>query len=253
MFFQKETLFIGKSLLILEETDSTNAFLHRILKDSPIEGTIVWAISQFAGKGLASTHWESEKNKNLTFSVLLNPKFLNPSDIFYLNKITSLAILKTLQTYLPDQKIEIKWPNDIYVNQKKICGILIENNLDIRLNSSIIGIGLNINQLHFSSWIDFKTTSLKKITQKEHDLQEVLHEISYWLEYYYQSLKAHYWDSIDREYLQNLLGYQEIGNYKVENQEFEGTIIGVHKDGRLAVHHHNEVKNYYFKEIEFLL
>lgn len=250
----KETLFIGKSVLILEETDSTNAFAQRILRDQPVEGTVIWALSQYAGKGQASNHWESEKNKNLTFSVILYPKFLNPVDIFYLNKITSLAILKALFSFIPDQRIEIKWPNDIYVNQKKIGGILIENNIDIRLNSSIIGIGLNINQIHFSSWIDHKTTSLKKITQKEYNLTTVLNEINYWLEHYYQSLKAHFLDGIDREYLQNLLGYQELGRYKIDNQEFEGTIIGVHKDGRLALQHSNfEVKNYLFKEIEFVI
>lgn len=253
MLFSKETLFIGKSLLILEETDSTNAFLQRILKDFPVEGTIIWAKGQYAGKGQASSHWESEKYKNLTFSVLLYPKFLNPSDIFYLNKITSLSLFKTLNTYLPEHKIEIKWPNDIYVNKKKIGGILIENSIDIRFNSSIIGIGLNINQLQFSPWIEHKTTSFKKITHKEYDLQEILQEIAYWLEYYYQALKAHYLDSIDREYLQNLLGYQETSNFRVENQEFEGTIIGVHKDGRLAVQQNQEVKNYFFKEIEFII
>ncbi len=250
---QKETLFIGKSLLILEETDSTNAFLQRILKDNPVEGSVVWAHAQYAGKGQAASHWESEKNKNLTFSILLYPKFLNPSEIFYLNKITSLAIYKTLNVFLPHQKIQIKWPNDLYVNQKKIGGILIENNIDYRLNSSIIGIGLNVNQIQFSQWIDYKTTSLKKITNKEYELTTILQEICYRFEYYYQALKAHYWDSIDREYLQNLMGYQELGTYKVDNQEIQGTIIGVHKDGRLAVQHHQEVKNYFFKEIEFLI
>ena len=247
----KTTTLIGKSLLILEETDSTNLFLQRILKDSPVEGTVVWAKNQYAGKGYANAHWESEKSKNLTFSVLIYPKFLEPNHIFYLNKLTSLAVFKALKTYIPNEKIEIKWPNDILVNKKKICGILIENNLDTRINSSIIGIGLNVNQLQFSSLIDYKTTSLKKITQHEYDLYELLQEINYWLEYCYFLLKANYWDTIDREYLQNLLGYQEVSQFKSNGRIFEATIIGVHKDGRLALQENEGIKNYYFKEIEW--
>jgi BirA family biotin operon repressor/biotin-[acetyl-CoA-carboxylase] ligase len=253
VLLKKETLLIGKSLLILEETDSTNAFLQRIIKDIPTEGTVVWAKNQYAGRGQAHNVWESESNKNLTFSVLLYPKFLNLSHLFYLNKIVALAIFKALKNYLSHEKIEIKWPNDILINKKKICGILIENNLDQRLNASILGIGININQTQFSPWIDFKTTSLKKITQKDYDLHEVLSEINYWLEYYYLALKSHFFDSIDREYLQNLFGYQEENKFKIQEKEFIGSIIGVHKDGRLAVHHDGSVKNYYFKEIEYVL
>ena len=130
----------------IDETDSTN----RWLKDYPLplpagEDVVVVADYQTAGKGCGSNAWESERGKNLTFSMLIHPEGIPANEQFRITEVVSVALCETLEPYIK-KKVEIKWPNDVYVGDRKICGILIENRLQGSvIKDSIIGIGLNVN------------------------------------------------------------------------------------------------------------
>ncbi len=143
----------------IEETDSTNRWLRSFgsKEDRNIGGAnsetsiVVVADYQTAGKGCGTNTWESERGKNLTFSMLIHPKGIPANQQFHITEIVSVALCKMLQSYIYN-KVEIKWPNDIYVDDKKICGILIENRLQrTDIKDCIIGIGLNVNQTVFKS------------------------------------------------------------------------------------------------------
>ncbi len=147
--------------------DSTNLQAHRELADAP-EGTVWVADYQTAGRGQRGNSWESVTGKNLLFTVLLRPESVYVADQFLISQITALAIVKYLET--KGLKPKIKWPNDIYINDRKICGILIEHTLcGDKLSASILGIGININQTLFESDAPNPTSLLLEL----HNLQEL--------------------------------------------------------------------------------
>ena len=137
--------------LYLEETDSTNDFLRQYTPGEDEDMTVVWTDFQRKGRGQGSNQWESEAGKNLTFSVLIHPDKVRAQDQY----IISMAVAETMHRFLSgmvDAAIQIKWPNDIYVGDSKIGGILIENHLSgEHIKDCIIGIGLNVNQTVFVS------------------------------------------------------------------------------------------------------
>ena len=143
--------------------------------------TVVSTYNQTAGRGQRGNSWESEPHKNLTFSVLLKPQHIIAREQFYISEIVSVAIVNTLRKYIIDQPIAIKWPNDIYVNDDKICGILIENTLSgYSISQSIAGIGININQQTFLSNAPNPISLIHYIntpTSLEKILEEVTDEI----------------------------------------------------------------------------
>ena len=146
------TLFIGKKVIYLPSCHSTNSIASElVIKGDAISGQIVITDFQSSGRGQRGNEWESEEGENLLFSIIVNAEFLDPSECFMLNIVTSLALIDTLDEYV-NSNIKVKWPNDIYYDQRKICGMLIENY--IKSNSikfSVIGIGLNVNQKSFSN------------------------------------------------------------------------------------------------------
>ena len=169
-----------KRLIIrLEETESTNSYLKQLLREKHLEeGSIVVADYQTGGRGQRGNSWISAKGKNLLFSLLIYPKNVFAKDQFIISRIASLAIKNTLDRFTHD--ICIKWPNDMYWKDKKIAGILIENDLKgNKIENTIIGIGLNLNQEIFPSELP-NPVSLKQITgvtyNKESILNMLLHE-----------------------------------------------------------------------------
>ena len=162
-------------LIVLDETDSTNRYISQLcneLQESVAELTTVTAEFQTAGKGQRGNTWEAERGKNLLFSFVLYPTFLEARRQFILSQIVSLSIKEELDRW--SDEITIKWPNDIYWRDKKICGILIENDLSGHfIGRSISGIGININQNEFHSDAP-NPVSLKQITGQEHDRYEIL-------------------------------------------------------------------------------
>jgi BirA family biotin operon repressor/biotin-[acetyl-CoA-carboxylase] ligase len=247
------SLFVGQNLVTLKEVDSTNTFLKNVLANSkPLpEGTVIMAESQYAGRGQQQNKWNSEPGKNLTFSLLLNPVFLSPLNQFNLTRVISLGVAEALQT-AAGSRISIKWPNDIYYNDKKLGGILIENILQgNHIKHAIAGVGLNINQEHFPDWVP-NPISLKQILHKDYDLRLLLSDICSRTEGWYLRLKAGKLDEIKAAYLSALYWYGQEKSFKAEGQVFTGAITGITEHGRLQVQQADGLHKYDFKEIEFL-
>ena len=158
--------------------ESTNSYLQNLLDEGEnIADNVVVADFQTSGKGQGRNVWESEDGKNLLFSIALDMSFLKAEDQFLLTQMVSVAMINVLKNYLPEENLFIKWPNDIYFNNKKIAGILIKNEIKgMMLGTSIIGIGLNVNQTSFDESLP-NPISMKMITGKDYDLEMLLNEI----------------------------------------------------------------------------
>ncbi len=246
-------LFVGQNLVALKEVDSTNTFLKNLLSNStPVpEGTVIMAESQYAGRGQQQNRWNSEPGKNLTFSLLLQPVFLSPLNQFYLTQVISLGVAETLNI-IAGGGISIKWPNDIYYNDKKLGGILIENILQgSQIKYAVVGIGLNVNQQEFPQWVP-NPVSLRQILHKDYDLRLLLSHLCSRIEGWYLRLKASKLADISAAYLALLYDYRQERSFRANGQEFIGTIAGVTQQGRLQVQQQGGLQEYNFKEIEFL-
>jgi BirA family biotin operon repressor/biotin-[acetyl-CoA-carboxylase] ligase len=247
-----ETLFIGRHLIALDETDSTNAQAQQLLAMAdPPEGTVIYAHHQKAGKGQRGANWESEERKNLTFSILLKPQFLTAKNSFQLSKVIALGIIDHLSSFLK-MDFKIKWPNDIYFLNNKISGILIENTLrGQQISNAIVGIGLNINQIKF---INSQAISVKKITGTEQPLEQHFYLLCASIEKRYLQLKSGNNAVIDKDYLEALYGYNLPGNYRSGTREFSAKIIQITEEGKLILKEHDGLqKSYDFKEVVFLM
>src|ERR1700749_523966 len=189
-----KTLFIGQNSIHLKSVDSTNSYASELLRQVKLsEGSVIYTFEQEKGRGQRGNSWESEPNKNVALSLVLYPGFLNADQQFLLIKITSLAVAdlmaEMLETLGKPQQINIKWPNDIYVNTRKIAGILIENTLrESTIHSSVVGIGININQLVFTSAAN--AVSLAQIIDKEFELMPLIERLCEFMEARYLQLRA---------------------------------------------------------------
>ena len=248
------TLFVGHSLVKLNEVDSTNTYLKNLLSNSKplIEGTVIMADYQTAGRGQKDNIWESEKGANLTFSVLLRPSFLNINQQFQLNKAISLGVSDVLKEILGELS-KIKWPNDIYFKDKKIGGILIENTIKGSfLKESIVGIGLNVNQKEFGLNVN-RATSLSKILHQDYDLNKLLSQLCSSIESRYLQLKAGKNQLLDKNYLDRLFRLNESHQYEIDNKNFKGIIVGVTSTGRLILQLSDGKQIYLdLKEVKFI-
>lgn len=222
-------------------------------KSEPLaEGTVIMADNQFSGRGQQQSVWQTEPGKNISMSLYLRPVFLPLDKQFYLNMAVSLAVSEGLSQFV-QEGITIKWPNDIYYLNKKIGGILIENTLTGNtIKSSVIGIGLNINQVNFSESIRSKATSLVQILQKETRLIEIFEKISIFIEKYYLILKSGNYDILQKNYLKQLYHINIKASYLYNGEIFEGVITGVEDGGRLVIQSNKGQEVFNFKEIEFI-
>ncbi|HEY8400665.1 MAG TPA: biotin--[acetyl-CoA-carboxylase] ligase [Cytophagaceae bacterium] len=242
------TLFIGKSLIYLPTCHSTNDELASLVDSATPEGLTVITSDQTAGKGQRGNTWESAPYKNLTFSVLLKPHFLPVRQQFDLNLVASLAVFDVL-TNLTEKKVKIKWPNDIICDNKKICGILIQNVLKKDLIAhSIVGVGLNVNQESFS----YSTaTSLQQVTGEQHSLEDILISLLEKLEARYLQLKSKS-SVLKKEYLENLYWIGEERLFKSEGEVFKAVIRGVDESGYLVVESQTGDRKFGIKEIQYV-
>lgn len=250
------SLFIGKVANYIARVNSTNIFANNLLsKSTPTEGTVIYTDHQYAGRGQIGSKWESAIGKNIIVSVILYPKFLPLSEQFKLNQVAALAIYDLLSQYIfPVDQLMVKWPNDIYVNNKKLGGILIENKLKgTLLTNTIIGVGLNINQSTFPENLP-NPTSLIVETGQEQDVYEMIGLFCACLERRYLQLKAGQYDLLDSDYLQVLYGYREWRNFKntQTQQVFRGKITGISSGGKLHIQTAQKRLFFYFKEVAFL-
>lgn len=251
MSLSLNNLCIGNVLLEINECHSTNEYAKNLWsKSEPIEGTVVLTDKQTDGKGQIGNKWQSEAYQNLTFSFILKPHFLKVEQQFLLSKIVSLACIESCN-HFTDEKFLIKWPNDIYKRENKIGGILIENTLSSnKIVSSIVGVGLNINQEVFQDLP--RATSLKNIAEKNFDLKEVLAFLLKRIDAYYFQLRQGKTEAIDAAYLNNLLGYKNKMVFKEKGVLFEAKVQGVNELGQLLLELENGyVRAYSFKEVSW--
>ncbi|MCF2488470.1 biotin--[acetyl-CoA-carboxylase] ligase [Dyadobacter sp. CY347] len=196
------------------------------------EGTIVITDNQVKGRGQRGTDWVADPGQNLTFSVILTPGFLPVADQFLLSQTVALGIHAYAARYVNNAKV--KWPNDVYVNGKKVSGVLIENSIQgSRIASSVIGIGVNINQKVFTS---AHATSIGKETGGQFVLSEEFNKLLRFLDSFYADLKSKtLHDRIRQDYLTNLFGYNHSVLFKHQERVFEGTVSHVTPQGKLVM------------------
>ena len=229
-------------LIHIEETDSTNRWLK-----AHGEGTmVVVADYQTAGKGCGTNSWESERGKNLTFSMLIHPTDIPASQQFRITEVVSVALCEVLEQYIGD--VSIKWPNDIYMGDKKICGVLIENRLQGNvIVDSIIGIGLNVNQTEFVSDAP-NPVSLRQLLGREIDREALLYDFLETLETVSSS------ETTYSAYRNKLFRMGKQAVFSDETGRFEGTIQDVETDGRLLIKDlSGQARRYAFKEVQFVI
>lgn len=243
-------LFIGSVCIRLERVDSSNNYARELIRDKmPTEGTVIVANEQFSGRGQRSNTWYSEPKSSLTCSYILRPVFLAAKDQFILSAAVALAVYETVAVILPKSDVRIKWPNDILVDGKKIAGILIENTLRrSNLETSIVGIGLNVNQMKFPS--ELNATSIQLNTNSETDLNLIMEELSTRLEKYYLRIREGSFDPLLKRLNENLFGVRESMKLVINGTQQTVTVKGVrhtgeleleHADMRRTLHQHHEI------------
>lgn len=214
-----------------------------------MDGTVVITANQTAGRGQRGNTWISEPGKNLTFSIFVKPSFLLIRDQFHLNIAFSLGLHDYLCKTLSSQ-VNVKWPNDILVNEKKICGILIENHIrGENLQHSIVGIGLNVNQeLHELP----SATSMTLEAKKEFKLDEMLADLLVSLETRFIQLRSQHFKRLTSDYLSVLYRKGEQHSFKSNDEVFSGMISGIDPTGKLIIETPKGARYFSVKEVEFV-
>ncbi|MCF6349686.1 MAG: biotin--[acetyl-CoA-carboxylase] ligase [Flavobacteriaceae bacterium] len=239
-------------IIKLDAINSTNDYLKGLCKEINLENfTVVTARFQTKGKGQFKNNWHSEEGKNLLFSLLVKFKSFKIENQAYLNFAISTAIHAVLHTYL--QHVKVKWPNDIMSRQYKICGILIENTVkNDKISQSVIGIGLNVNQVIFPKKI-VNVTSLKKELKKEIDSKLLLEQLISSIKKEIQKLENNQFLEIYNTYIKNLYKLNKPSMFATKvNPFFLGKIIGVTNQGKLQVLKNDMVKEFNVKEIKIV-
>jgi len=241
------------TIIKLNAIDSTNSYLRQLCDTIPVDDmTIVVADFQNKGRGLMGTAWNSEKGKNLTYSVFKRHVCFLVDRNFYVSIVTSLALIKTLKRF-KIRDLSIKWPNDILAGNKKICGILIENVIKRnQLEISIIGIGLNVNQHNFVNLPN--ASSMKKLTGSVFNLDKVLRVFQKEIKTYFEILKHEEYELLKNEYERHLFQQKKKSQFKMPSGTvMTGIIEGVNEQGELIIHDHDGIKTSYgFKELELI-
>lgn len=227
------------NLITFSTLPSTNRYLESLDLSGVEEFTVVWAQEQTAGVGQRGNRWESQRDANLTFSVVLHPTFLPVADQYMLTKVLSLALVDwvaaTLDKVTGLPSISIKWPNDIYIGLRKVCGILVSHRVrGGQLSDTICGIGININQRQFPSWLP-NPTSMALALGGDLPLRPSLEGIVDCMATRYRQLHDGQRSLLDDEYEANLLRRNEWADYIVRGQRMRAKIVGVTRLGHLQL------------------
>lgn len=239
-----------EKIIRLKEIDSTNRFLRELKDEQEDEMVVAVADFQTAGKGQGSHTWESEAGKNLLFSIKVHPRWVPVRQQFLLSMAGAIAIKEALETYVDG--ITLKWPNDVYWNDKKISGTLIETSIDSKgIKTCIFGIGINVNQEAFHSDAP-NPVSLRQILGHEVDKDELLQKVIEGFRRYYELLRRA--DYMDVSGIYHLSLYRRKGFHRYEDadDDFEGAFVEVEDDGHLILHDKQGViRSYSFGEVKF--
>ena len=246
--------------MYIEQTNSTNDWL----KLHP-DCDAVWTTWQTAGRGQAGNSWESEQGKNVLMSLRLRQPQVSVAQQFRLTMAVSMAIQQVVAHRLPQHTVTVKWPNDIYVDDKKICGVLIETTIaDGQLSEAIVGIGLNVNQTIWNNGAP-NPVSIKSLTQSDSDLTAIYNELCEALHHSLSWLTQP--EVLKQNYLSKLYRYEQKALYaprevnltpsrilqSTPENAFEATIVDVTEQGELVLQTINGKQTYHFKQIQFVL
>lgn len=236
-------------LFRFDETGSTNEVARALADDGAARhGAVILASYQQTGRGQEQTEWESEKGKNILCSILLEPHFLTPERQIYLNLALSLAVCDGVRKHT-GKRVSIKWPNDIYIEKKKVAGILIENSWQNNaLRLCIAGIGFNVNQDEF---IYPQATSLKLQEHKENDLMEVFNELMGCVNEYYNWLKEGKDEMLFNAYISNMFGLNQLIHFVSNGNPFTASVRGIDASGRLMLEADGAMHFFNNKEVEW--
>ena len=224
---------MGCNQIRLDSVDSTNNYTATLISGNVPEGTVVITGEQTSGRGQRGNLWVSEAGKNLTCTYLLRPKFLRILDQFILNKAIALATAKAIQQFIPSFDVRIKWPNDIFLQNKKVAGILVETSMQGgHIVSCLAGIGINVNQQQFQAESG-NPISLSEVIGTELKLDYVLNALSENLEVLYLQLKAGRFDIIDTSYNNLLWKKGEIHTFYRDGIPFNAEVKCVDEQGCL--------------------
>ncbi len=246
-------MIIGSKIIFIKNLPSTNSHMAElIISERPAEGTIIYTNYQSDGRGQPGNRWESEDGKNLLISILLYPFMVKASDQFLISMAISLGICDFIRDNT--HGCSIKWPNDIYIGNDKIAGILIENCLiGDHIENSIAGIGFNLNQEKFLSDAP-NPVSLKIVTGQDYNPETSIRSLSLKLDRRYKELISEKYKQIKDEYISNLYRLNEWHRFKDLNGAYTGRIISVTDYGRLKIEKRGgSVMEYAFKEVDFIL
>jgi BirA family biotin operon repressor/biotin-[acetyl-CoA-carboxylase] ligase len=244
-------MIIGSKIIFISDLTSTNTYAIRLISmERPQEGTIIRTEFQSAGRGQPGNKWVSERGKNLLFSIILFPQMIKPVEQFTVSMAISLGIHDFLTRKVTG--CSIKWPNDVYVSNDKIAGILIESSLmGDNIEYLVAGIGLNINQERFTRDA-LNPVALKMITGKDYELKDCLIELAGDLDKRYGQLTAGGSENIKDEYISKLYRLNEWNGFRDSGGRFTGRILSVSNSGRLLLEKKSGQKmQYYFKDVEF--
>lgn len=247
-----KTLFVGQIGQYLPACQSTNDEASALIANTEApEGTLVITDRQTAGRGQRGNQWTAEPGQNLTFSLILKPSFLRAAEQFWLNMAVSLGLYDALRPLI-GETLRIKWPNDLYADNQKIGGVLIENTLHgYDMAWSVVGVGLNVNQTVF----EYPTaTSLQQLAPQPggYKLPVLLGQLCETLEGRYLQLRFGQRDALKAIYRQTLYRYQKEHAYESEGRHFRGIITDVDDTGRLILSTPDGPRTFGFKEVRFL-
>ena len=219
--------YIGNHILRLDSVDSTNNYAAKLLNQTKIPfGTVIMAQYQFEGRGQRGSQWSSENAKNLTFSILIDGTQLKNIPVFLLSKCAAISI-KNIIGQFTKENVSLKWPNDIYVDTKKIAGILIENQWKgSNIYASIIGIGINVNQIRFNN--NLNATSLKLLTNQPYNIEDLL---------------SQFCESFNRFY-----GLMVDGHFKIIKEEYQSSLFFLNKKCQFLIE--NNLEDVFIREVD---
>lgn len=244
---------LGNNIIFIDKVDSTNNYaIRQITENKPKEGTVFLAESQIAGRGQGSNFWESEPGANLTFSLILCPNFIEILDQYMLSKVVTLGLTDWLKNIVDN--VSIKWPNDIYVGQQKIAGILIENSLQgACISYSVVGIGFNVNQLEFKSDAP-NPVSLSQLTSKQWNLNDVLSSICNEMNKWYERLRNGDREQINSAFEKRMMGINSWAQFAINKSPFEAKVKGVNSIGQLVLENREgELLEFHNKEVQYVI
>ncbi len=235
--------------------DSTNSFAHQMVATQrPELETVIWAMEQSNGRGQRDNKWLVEPGKNLTFSIIIYPHYLPINRQFSLSQATAIAIAEVLSDLIPNNTVAIKWPNDIYVDDKKIGGLLLEHSImGSSIDYSIAGIGINVNQESFPESLP-NPTSMNIATKKEYDLEKLLEALVRSFFAQMERIKAEMYEEIHADYKRRLFRKEGYHLFETDKGQFTAKIADIRQSGELIL----EVANgnqtaYAFKEVGYIL